>query len=109
MSKSQQPQHQRFINSLPELFDTEFQKAALCKFLWSDTNKNIPPETIIHYLRLYDMVRRFYYVKTLSEPTPDTVLNLIDFIESNKDLRNFFSQYCISGTFPSTDTMQLLK
>lgn len=98
---------QKFIESLPNMFGTPMQKAAMCEFLW--TNNIEDPATIVYNLRLYDMVRRFYYVKTGQEPTPERVIELIHFIKSNKDLDGFFMYYCKKGQFPDTNTIQLIK
>jgi hypothetical protein len=91
---------------LPSMFDTHMQKATMCNFLWTNDED---PITIVYYLRLYDMVRRFYFVKTGKEPDAERVLELIDFIKSNKDINDFFMYYCKCGRFPDNRTIQLIK
>lgn len=98
---------QKLLESLPLMFQTHTQKAVMCDFLW--TNSVEDPATIVYNLRLYDMIRRFYYVKTGDEPTPQRVLELIHFVKSNNDLDEFFMYYCKRGLFPDTNTLKLIK
>lgn len=97
---------EELIQSLPTMFETMSQKAALCSFLW---NSKDDPETIIYNLRLYDMVRRFHYVKTGIEPSASRVIELMDFIKSDSDISDFFMYYCRTGRFPDTDTIKYIK
>jgi hypothetical protein len=97
---------QKFIESLPLLFGTATQKATMCNFLW---NTNEDPVTVVHNLRMYDIVRRLYYVKTGEEPTSSRVLELMHFIKNNDDMDSFFMFYCTRGIFPDNNTLQLLK
>lgn len=88
------------------MFSTLSQKAAMCSFLWTTDDD---PKTIVYNLRLYDMVRRLYYVKTNEEPEPSTVLRLIKFIKSSDELNKFFMYYCVIGRFPDVNTIKYIK
>ena len=95
----------KFMQTIPFLFETMYQKASMCDFLWN----NDMDVDVITNLRLYDLVRRFYYVKTGQEPTSTRVLELIKFIKSNKNMSDFFMFYCENGLFPDNNTIQLIK
>lgn len=96
----------KLIETLPIVFETAFQKAAMCEFLWT-TNEDA--QTIIDNLRMYDMVRRFYYVRTGEQPTSDRVIELMKFIKGNSEINKFFMYYCRQGVFPDNNTIQLIK
>lgn len=97
---------QELINALPQMFDTMHQKATMCSFLWTT---NDDPTTIIYNLRLYDMIRRLYYVKTHEEPSPERVIELMDIVKSHKELNDLFMHFCRIGKFPDNNTIKYLK
>ena len=97
---------QELINAIPTMFSTMQQKSAMCEFLWTT---NDDPTTIIYNLRLYDLIRRLFYVKTREEPTAERVLELMDFVKSNRELNEFFMYYCKLGKFPSNNTIKYIK
>lgn len=97
---------QELINALPSMFSTMHQKSAMCEFLWTT---NDDPTTIIYNLRLYDLIRRLYYVKTQEEPPPTRVIELMDFVKSHDELNDFFMHYCKIGKFPSVNTLKLIN
>jgi hypothetical protein len=90
-----------FIESIPSLFATAMQKATMCSLLWNQQD----PNTIVHNMRLYDIVRRLYYVKTNTEPTDERVLKLVAIVKGHKALLDFFMIYVESGKFPDVDVM----
>lgn len=94
-----------FIESIPSLFATAMQKATMCSFLWNEQE----PKTIIYNMRLYDIVRRLYYVKTGKEPTDERVLELVNVVKHNKTIMDFMMIYIESGRFPEPDILCLLK
>lgn len=94
------------LKSLPTMFETMHQKAAMCSFLWTNDDD---PKTIVYNLRLYDLVRRLYYVKTHKEPTPERVLELISFVKENKEINDFLMHFCKLGRFPDNNTLKYIK
>jgi hypothetical protein len=68
----------------------------MCSFLWNEQD----PATIIYNLRLYDMVRRLYFVKTGSEPMHEDILELMTFVKSDRELYAVFMVYVRAGKFP---------
>lgn len=97
--------HQNFIESIPALFSTAIQKATMCSFLWNHQD----PKTIIYNLRLYDIIRRLYYVKTGEEATDDRIVELMKVVKQNKKIMEFFMIYIESGTFPDKDIIAMIK
>lgn len=97
--------YNNFIESIPSLFSTAMQKATMCSFLWNRQD----PETIVYNLRLYDMVRRLYYVKTGREATDERIMELVKFVKNNDKLMGVFSHYIESGKFPEQEVIALIK
>lgn len=95
------------MKKVPSLFETWHQKSSMCEFLWD--NKNNDSKEILNALRLYDMVRRLYFVKTGEEPDGIAVLEIIKFIESNKELDELIMSYVTTGVFPNATTLKFLK
>jgi hypothetical protein len=88
--------HANFIESLPALFATPIQKATMSSFLWNQQD----PETIIYTMRMYDIVRRLFYVKAGEEATPERIFALMNFVEDNEEVLRTFMVYVTSGKFP---------
>lgn len=97
--------YNNFIESIPSLFSTAMQKATMSSFLWNGQD----PETIVYNLRLYDMVRRLYYVKTGEEPTDERLVELVKFVKRNESIMNVFGYYIQHGKFPDNDIISLIK
>lgn len=95
---------QTFLESIPALFATPVQKATMCSFLWNKQD----PKTIIYNLRLFDIVRRLYYVKTHQEPLAEDVIRLMDVVKRDKRIMDFFMIYIESGKFPDNDIIKLI-
>jgi hypothetical protein len=91
-----------FIESMPILFSTSIQKATMCSFLWNKQD----PVTIIYNMRLYDIVRRLYFVKTGNEPTDEEIIHLMNVVRQEKAIMDFFMVYIRSGTFPDNDIVK---
>lgn len=97
--------HQNFLESIPSLFSTAMQKATMCSFLWNQQD----PRTIIYNLRLYDMIRRLYYVKTGEEATDERIIELMKAVKRNSKIMDFFMIYIESGKFPDKDIIAMIK
>lgn len=93
-----------FIESIPSLFATAIQKATLSSFLWNSQD----PQTIIYNLRLYDIVRRLFYVKTGRDATDEEILHLIDIVKQNEKMMDFFMVYIKKGEFPPNDIIRMI-
>lgn len=92
----------KFLSTLPSMFATEIQKAALSHFLWNGQS----PEKIVDNLRMYDIVRRIYYVRVGEDPSPDEILRVMKQIETNKPVKHFLMRYIRGGRFPDTGTLR---
>ena len=96
--------YQNFIESIPALFSTAMQKATMSSFLWNQQD----PKTIIYNMRLYDIVRRLYYVKTGEEATDERIVQLMEAVRGNKKIMDFFMIYIESGKFPDKDIIKMI-
>lgn len=97
-------EYNKFIESIPSLFGSAIQKASMSSFLWN----NQDPKTIIYNMRLYDIIRRLYYVHKGEEPSDDKVMELMKNVKQNKQMMDFFIVYIQSGTFPSNDVISMI-
>jgi hypothetical protein len=96
--------YENFIETIPSMFASVMQKATLCSMLWNEQS----PETIIHNLRLYDLIRRLYYVKMMREGSDDDLLPLFKSVRSNPVMMEFFMHYIRLGKFPDTDIIGII-
>ena len=94
-----------FIESIPSLFGTAMQKATMCSFLWNKQD----PETIVYNLRLYDMVRRLYFVKVGEDATDERVMELVEFVKADENIMNVLSRYILTGKFPENEVIAMIK
>ncbi len=97
--------YHNFMESIPSLFSTAMQKATMCSLLWNKQD----PDTIVYNLRLYDMVRRLYYVKVGEEPSDDRVMELLTFVKSDEKIMSVFSHYILTGKFPENEVIAMIK
>jgi hypothetical protein len=97
--------YNNFIESIPSLFSTAMQKATMCSFLWNKQD----PETIVYNLRLYDIVRRLYYVKVGEEATDERVMELVEFVKADEKIMKVFSHYILTGRFPESEVIAMIK
>jgi uncharacterized protein YfbU (UPF0304 family) len=96
--------HHKFIESIPSLFSTAMQRATMCSLLWNQQN----PKTIIYNLRLYDIVRRLYYVETGEDATDERIVQLMGVVKGEKKIMDFFMIYIESGKFPENSIIKLI-
>lgn len=99
------PNHIAMMLALPQFFQSEPQQATLSQCLWSEEGTN----SIIIHLRLYDILRRLYYIKTGKNATPLQVLTCMEKIIENDDMKNYLMSFAISGVFPDEITLRSLK
>lgn len=90
-------EYELFLNCIPFMFMNQPQKYLISNFLWSGQD-NI--EFLVIHLRLYDLVRRLYYVKIKEEPSRETILKAIKNILKSNHLKNYFRKYILTGQFP---------
>lgn len=95
-----------FLQSIPYMFDSEPCKFLISHYLWSSEDKR---DQLIIHLRLYDLIRRIYYVKLKKEPDHDTVLRAMTKIFKNTWMKNHILHYITNGIFPSGKQLKLLK
>lgn len=95
----------KFLESIPSLFSTAIQKATMCSFLWNKQE----PETIVYNLRLYDIVRRLYFVKVGEEPTDERVMELMGYVKSDEGIMRVLSKYILTGKFPEKEVIAMIK
>lgn len=96
MSSYTDAQLKAFLCSIPEMFQSEVQRATLSTFLWDDRDTKV----LIKHLRLYDILRRICYVKTRKHPTPAKVMELMDFVASNPEIAACFDDLVSRAKFP---------
>jgi hypothetical protein len=99
------PQEYAFWMALPDFFKTVPQQCILSQMLWCEEGTS---QLVIH-MRIYDILRRLYFVQTQKEPSHNDVLKCMRTVMENKDLREFVMGFARSGTFPDTQKWQLLK
>ena len=95
----------KFLESIPSLFSTAMQKATMCSFLWNKQD----PETIVYNLRLYDIVRRLYFVKVGEEATDERVMELMEYVKSDEKIMRVLSHYILTGKFPESEIIAMIK
>ena len=77
----------------------------MCSFLWNKQE----PETIVYNLRLYDIVRRLYFVKVGEEPTDERVMELMGYVKSDEGIMRVLSKYILTGKFPEKEVIAMIK
>lgn len=100
-----EPGEYAFWMALPEFFKTIPQQCVLSQHLWSDEGT---VQLVIH-MRVYDILRRLYYVRSGEEPRPSEVLKCMRQVMSNVELREFILEYACAGKFPDTTGWKLLN
>lgn len=90
-------QYDIFLNSLPYLFANEPSKYLITHYMW-DSDDNL--QQLLVHVRLYDLIRRIYRIKTREEPSKQLIINTIKNINKKRALRNYFKKYIIDGHFP---------
>jgi hypothetical protein len=103
--ESEDMDYNNFIESIPALFSTAMQKATMCSFLWNKQD----PETIVYNLRLYDIVRRLYYVKVGREATDERIMELLEYVKSDENIMRVLSHYILTGKFPEKEVIAMIK
>ena len=86
------------------MFATSMQKATMCSLLWNEQK----PETIIFNLRLYDLIRRLYYVKMKQEGCEEELMPIFKSVKDNQVIMDFFMHYIRVGKFPDTKIIGMI-
>lgn len=94
-----------FWMALPDFFATVPQQCVLSADLWDEQGTH----NLVINLRVYDILRRLYYVRSGQHATPAEVLKCMRMVMGNPDLREFIVSYARAGTFPDTSSWHLLK
>lgn len=85
-------------NEIPNFFETEKQKACMCTCLWGGDM-----EEIVEDLRLYDLIRRLYFVKMGESGDAGTLMNVFRSVKKNPLIMDVFTVYVETGTFPDNN------
>lgn len=88
--------HDLFLEALPDMFISNNQQFLMSHFLWGDENTT----KLLRYLRLYDLLRRMYIVKTKKTPCKKLITQAIKDLEKNEKLYRRFTRYISMGEFP---------
>ena len=100
-----EPGEYAFWMALPDFFKTVPQQCVLSQHLWNDEGT---AQLVIH-MRVYDILRRLYYVRSGETPRPSEVLKCMRLVMSNMELREFILGYARAGKFPDTTGWKLLN
>jgi hypothetical protein len=87
------------------MFQTPIQQAALSSYLWDNERS----EELLMYMRLYDLIRRIYYVKTGQWPEPQYVVQCMENFLSNPSYKSQFIEYIKNIEFPLQNTVNMIK
>lgn len=99
-------EYETFLNAIPYMFENEHSKYLITHYLWDNEDKQ---EQLIIHLRLYDLVRRIFYIKTRTEPSRETVLTTVRTILSKTWMKNYVKRYITIGVFPKGDELERIK
>lgn len=94
-----------FLDSIPSLFEKEEQRFLVSHYLWGGEERL---SMLITHLRLYDLIRRWFYVKFKTHGDPKLIKDEFIRVIGNRGLRNILLRNIQEGVFPSTDNLLLL-
>lgn len=105
VGKTLEPAEYAFWMALPDFFKTVPQKCVMSQMLWSNEGTT---QMVIH-MRIYDILRRLYFVQIKKEPYHNEVLKCMKIVMENHELREFLMDFARTGTFPDPENWKLLK
>ncbi len=105
VGKTVEPTEYAFWMALPDFFKTVPQKCVMSQMLWSNEGTT---QLVVH-MRIYDILRRLYFVQLKREPCHNEVLKCMKMVMETPELRDFLMGFAQTGTFPDTDNWKLLK
>lgn len=97
-------QYTLFLQCIPHMFSGEPQRYLMSNFLWGDEERT---QMLISHLRLYDMIRRLYFIKFRENPSHETMNKTLRQIMSNPKLYRLFSMHIERAIFPYNYTRSI--